>query len=66
MYLEYWMIGILLGFFYLGMRYMHYIGYKEGFVEGGIHGHLITMKEMQQRIDEAIKKSACNEKSDVL
>lgn len=38
MFLELWMIGLMMGVFAGGMIHLYYHGYDRGFVEGGAYG----------------------------
>ena len=48
MFLEYWMIGILLGVFYYGMKNLHEVGKREGFDDGIELGMELTLLKLQQ------------------
>ena len=64
MYLDYWMIVVLLCVFGYAMYDMYHRGYKTAYVEGGIYAHLSTMeilkkvltKEELERVREALIK----------
>lgn len=44
MYLEYWMIAVILAFFGIGLYHMYRVGYSTAYVTGGIYGHMTTME----------------------
>lgn len=52
MFLEYWMIVILLCVFGYAMYDMYHRGYRIAYVEGGIYAHLQTMSILKTVLSE--------------
>ncbi len=52
MFLEYWMIAILLCVFGYAMYDMYHRGYRIAYVEGGIYAHLQTMSILKTVLSE--------------
>lgn len=48
MFLEYWMIIVLLCVFGYALYDMYHRGYKVAYVEGGLYGHVSTMQVLQE------------------
>ena len=44
MYLEYWMIAVILAVFVYAMRDMYIMGYTRAYFEGGVFAHTFTME----------------------
>mgnify|MGYP003649884446 FL=1 len=58
MFLEYWMITTLFIFFGCGMYSLYKSGHTDGYLKGGIDGHLITIIELREMMLEnnSVKK----------
>jgi hypothetical protein len=65
MFLDYWMIGVLIAVFAYGLRDMYLTGYSKAYVAGGIHSHMYTMEvlksvltreEMERVSEELIRR----------
>jgi hypothetical protein len=62
MFLEYWMIGVLMILFGVALRDSYMTGYRKAYIAGGIHSHMYTMqilssimtKEEMERISEEL------------
>ena len=52
MFLEYWMIVVLLTVFALGMYHLYKIGYHTAYVTGGLYGHNETMKIVKEVVSK--------------
>ena len=69
MFLETWMIIVLLSVFAYALRDMYMQGYRRAYVEGGVYAHAMTMailqsvltKEELERVSNAIITSKRND-----
>lgn len=52
MFLEYWMIFVLFIFLYFALSSMYFSGYASGFRDGGLHGYLGAIQEIQRKVIE--------------
>lgn len=52
MYLDYWMIGVLIGVFGYALYDMYQRGYRKAYVSGGLYGHISTMEVVKSVISK--------------